>query len=342
MSDYKPKKIESKWQKKWDDDKLYSVRENPAMEKRYILEMFPYPSGDLHMGHVRNYSIGDVVARYYSMKGFNVLHPIGWDAFGLPAENAAIKNKTHPKTWTYKNIKRQEEQMRQLGLSYDWDRTVVTCDPDYYRWGQWLFLKFYEKGLVYRDKSNVNWCPSCQTVLANEQVHGEGECWRCGSVVEQRRLAQWFFRITDYADRLLADLDLLDGWQDRVKVMQSNWIGKSRGTEVVFRLDKTDESITVFTTRPDTLFGATFFLLAPEHPVVDRLIDGTSYEQGVKKVRQTVASRTMVDRASGEMEKEGAFTGQYALNPVNGEKIPIWVADYVMMEYGTGAVMAVP
>ena len=342
MSDYKPKNIERKWQNKWDDDKLYSVSENPAMEKRYILEMFPYPSGDLHMGHVRNYSIGDVVARYYSMKGFNVLHPIGWDAFGLPAENAAIKNKTHPKTWTYKNIKRQEEQMRQLGLSYDWDRTVVTCDPDYYRWGQWLFLKFYEKGLVYRAKSNVNWCPSCQTVLANEQVHGEGECWRCATVVEQRRLSQWFFRITDYADRLLADLDILDGWQDRVKVMQSNWIGKSRGTEVVFRLDKTDESITVFTTRPDTLFGATFFLLAPEHPVVDRLIDGTSYEQGVKKVKQTVASRTMVDRASGEMEKEGAFTGKYAVNPVNGEKIPIWVADYVMMEYGTGAVMAVP
>ena len=342
MSDYKPKDIESKWQKKWDDDKLYSVSENPAMEKRYILEMFPYPSGDLHMGHVRNYSIGDVVARYYSMKGFNVLHPIGWDAFGLPAENAAIKNKTHPKTWTYDNIKRQEEQMRRLGLSYDWDRTVVTCDPDYYKWGQWLFLKFYEKGLVYRAKSNVNWCPSCQTVLANEQVHGEGECWRCGSVVEQRLLAQWFFRITDYADRLLADLDLLDGWQSRVKVMQSNWIGKSKGAEVIFTLEETGESIEVFTTRPDTLFGATFFLLAPEHPLVDKLVDGTSYEKGVKKVRQMVASRTVVDRASGEMEKEGAFTGQYAINPVNGEKIPIWVADYVMMEYGTGAVMAVP
>ncbi|MDP1809263.1 MAG: leucine--tRNA ligase [Actinomycetota bacterium] len=342
MRPYKPNLIEKKWQAKWAADGLYSVTEDPAMPKRYVLEMFPYPSGDLHMGHVRNYSIGDVVARYYTMKGYNVLHPIGWDAFGLPAENAAIKNNVHPKAWTYANISRQETQMKQLGLSYDWDRKVVTCDKDYYRWGQWLFLKFYEKGLVYRAESSVNWCPSCRTVLANEQVLGEGKCWRCGSGVEQRQLAQWFFKITDYAQQLLDDLELLSGWPERVKTMQRNWIGKSRGAEVEFTLAKTGEPLTVFTTRPDTLFGATFFLLAPEHPLVDKLFAGTEFEAPVKRVRSLVASRTMVERASGEVEKEGAFTGKYAVNPVNGESIPIWVADYILMGYGTGAVMAVP
>jgi leucyl-tRNA synthetase len=339
---YNPQEIEKTWQAKWGSDRLYSVSEDPSRPKRYILEMFPYPSGDLHMGHVRNYSIGDVIARYYSMKGFNVLHPIGWDAFGLPAENAAIKQGVHPKDWTYENIRRQEEQMKQLGLSYDWDRKVVTCDPDYYRWGQWLFLRFFERGLVYRAEANVNWCPSCKTVLANEQVIGEGHCWRCDTLVMQRRLEQWFFKITDYAERLLEDLDMLTGWPERVKTMQRNWIGKSRGAEVEFTLAESGRPITVFTTRPDTLFGATFFLLAPEHPLAAELTAGTQYAEGIDRVRQKVAARTMVERASGELEKEGAFTGQYAVNPVNGESIPIWVADYVLMEYGTGAVMAVP
>ncbi len=342
MKAYEPQRIESKWQEKWQSDGLYAVSEDDSRPKRYILEMFPYPSGDLHMGYVRNYSIGDVIARYYSMRGFNVLHPIGWDAFGLPAENAAIKNNVHPKDWTYENIARQQVQMARLGLSYDWDRTVITCSPDYYRWGQWLFLKFYEKGLVYRDESGVNWCPSCQTVLANEQVLGDGECWRCSTHVEQRRLAQWYFKITDYAQELLDDLEELDGWPDRVKTMQKNWIGKSHGAEVKFTLADTTKTITVFTTRPDTLFGATFFLLAPEHPLVDELVAGTNYREEVERVRQQVAGRTMVERAAGELEKEGAFTGKFAVNPVNGEKIPIWVSDYVLMEYGTGAVMAVP
>jgi len=342
MQTYKPNVIEKKWQAKWAADRLYSVTEDPSKTKRYVLEMFPYPSGDLHMGHVRNYSIGDVVARYYTMNGHNVLHPIGWDAFGLPAENAAIKNKVHPKEWTYANINRQETQMKQLGLSYDWDRKIVTCDRDYYRWGQWLFLKFFEKGLVYRAKSSVNWCPSCRTVLANEQVLGDGKCWRCGSVVEQRQLAQWFFKITDYAQRLLDDLELLTGWPERVKTMQRNWIGKSRGAEVEFTLAETGEALTVFTTRPDTLFGATFFLLAPEHPFVPKLTAGTEYQGPVDRVRKLAAARTAVDRASGEVEKAGAFTGKYAVNPVNGESIPIWVADYILMGYGTGAVMAVP
>ena len=342
MEAYKPAEIEPKWQKKWSDDGLYCVTEDNKKNKFYVLEMFPYPSGDLHMGHVRNYSIGDVIARYYTMKGFNVLHPIGWDAFGLPAENAAIKNNVHPKEWTYKNIQRQEEQMKALGLSYDWDRKIVTCDPDYYKWGQWLFLKFYERGLVYREKSTVNWCPDCRTVLANEQVLGEGECWRCGTLVDQRRLEQWFFRITDYAPELLDDLDGLDGWPERVKTMQKNWIGKSHGAAVQFELADHDEKIEVFTTRPDTLFGATFFLLAPEHPLVDRLVSGSEYEDDVMTVRRHVATRTAVERAGGELPKEGAFTGKYAVNPVNREKIPIWVADYVLMGYGTGAVMAVP
>lgn len=341
MDKYNAKEIESRWQERWLADRLYSVGEESERPKRYILEMFPYPSGDLHMGHVRNYAIGDVIARHNSMRGFNVLHPIGWDAFGLPAENAAINNRSHPRKWTYENVERQRRQMKQLGLSYDWDRTIITSDPEYYRWGQWIFLKFYERGLVYRAKSGVNWCPSCKTVLADEQVEG-GKCWRCHSVVEIKELEQWFFKITEYADRLLNDLELLYGWPDRVKVMQQNWIGRSEGAEVDFELEDTSEIISVFTTRPDTLFGATFFLLAPEHPLVDKLTLGTELEEQIKAYRLRLAAKSMTDRISAEYEKEGFFTGKYVINPVNKARIPIWVADYVLMEYGTGAVMAVP
>ncbi len=341
MEIYNAKKFDAKWQKRWEADRLYNVTEDSARPKKYILEMFPYPSGDLHMGHVRNYSIGDVIARFNTMKGFNVLHPIGWDSFGLPAENAAIKNKTHPKTWTYQNIERQRRQMKRLGLSYDWSRQVITSDPDYYQWGQWIFLEFYERGLVYRAKSDVNWCPSCETVLANEQVES-GRCWRCNTFVARKELAQWYFKITNYAERLLHDLELLYGWPERVKTMQKNWIGRSEGAEVKFKVADSGEEVTVFTTRPDTLFGATFFLLAPEHQLVDKLVGGTPQESDVNRFRQKIAAKSNIERVSTEMEKEGVFTGKYVVNPVNSEKIPIWLADYVLMGYGTGAVMAVP
>ena len=344
---YDPHAIEEKWQAAWDAEGLYSVTEDPDKPKKYILEMFPYPSGDIHMGHVRNYSIGDVVARYWTMRGRNVLHPIGWDAFGLPAENAAIKSSTHPAEWTYANIDKQAASFKRMGFSYDWDRTVKSCDVDYYRWGQWIFLKFWERGLVERKKSPVNWCPSCKTVLANEQVIGDGVCWRCKSVVEKRDLEQWYFKITDYAQELLDDLDTLTGWPERVKTMQANWIGRSEGAEVEFELcdasgEPSGEMITVFTTRPDTLFGCTFFLLAPEHPLVGVLTEGTEHVEAVQEVVRATARETAVERASGEAEKVGAFTGRYVINPVNGEKVPVWVSNYVLMEYGTGAVMAVP
>ncbi len=344
---YDPHEIEPRWQGVWDEERLYVVSEDDDRPKRYVLEMFPYPSGDIHMGHVRNYSIGDVIARYFTMRGFNVLHPIGWDAFGLPAENAAIKSGTHPATWTYANIDRQAASFRRMGFSYDWDRTVRTCDPEYYRWGQWIFLKFWERGLVERKSSPVNWCPSCKTVLANEQVIGDGVCWRCGSVVEKRELEQWFFKITEYAQELLDDLEKLPGWPERVKTMQANWIGRSKGAEVDFTLcdaagEPTDRRITVFTTRPDTLFGCTFFLLAPEHPLIDELVAGTSFEAEVRAVQEMSTRESAVARESGEAEKIGAFTGRFVINPVNGEKVPVWVANYVLMEYGTGAVMAVP
>jgi len=332
--------IEEKWQRKWEESKIYEVSEDPKLSKKYILEMFPYPSGNIHMGHVRNYSIGDVVARYNRMKGYNVLHPIGYDAFGMPAENAAIERGIHPKNWTIKNINTMRLQLRRLGLSYNWDREIITCEPDYYKWGQWLFLQFYKRGLVYRKKSKVNWCSSCETVLANEQVES-GCCWRCGTLVQQKELEQWFFKITDYAERLLNDLDELSGWPERVKVMQRNWIGRSEGAWVKFSL-KGGQTITVFTTRPDTLFGCTFFLLAPEHPLVDELVKGTSYENTVKEFRNKVAEQTEIDRTSAEIEKNGCFTGSYVINPVNGKEVPIWLADYVLMGYGTGAVMAVP
>jgi leucyl-tRNA synthetase len=338
---YDHKEIEAKWQSRWAQQDIYRTYEDASKPKKYILEMFPYPSGALHMGHVRNYSIGDVIARYNKMNGYNVLHPIGYDAFGMPAENAAIARSIHPKKWTFGNIESMREQLKQMGLSYDWSREVNTASPDYYRWGQWLFLKFYERGLAYRKKATVNWCPGCETVLANEQVE-DGGCWRCGAVADQRELEQWFFKITDYAERLLYDLDDLDGWPERVKIMQRNWIGRSEGAYVDFEIRGSGEKVTVFTTRPDTLYGSTFFLLAPEHQLVDQLVAGTEYEAGAKDFRHKVAAETEIDRTSAEKEKNGFFTGVYAINPVNGEDIPIYLADYVLMGYGTGAVMAVP
>jgi len=302
---YDPHAIETKWQDAWDAEGLYSVVEDAAKPKKYVLEMFPYPSGDIHMGHVRNYTIGDVVARYSTMRGLNVLHPIGWDAFGLPAENAAIKSGTHPATWTYANIDKQAASFRRMGFSYDPERMVKTCDVDFYRWGQWIFLKMWERGLVERKSSPVNWCPSCKTVLANEQVVGDGVCWRCKSVVEKRELEQWFLKITEYADELLDDLEGLTGWPERVKAMQANWIGRSHGAEVEFGLldeagEEGEERITVFTTRPDTLFGCSFFLLAPEHPLVRKLVAGTEFEADVMRVVDIAAKETAVDRSSGE------------------------------------------
>ena len=347
MSKYDPASIEPAWQKYWAERGLHNVTEDASKAKKYVLEMFPYPSGDIHMGHVRNYTIGDVVARHATMSGFNVLHPIGWDAFGLPAENAAIKSGTHPATWTHANIAKQRASFERMGLSYDWDRAVVTCDVDYYRWGQWTFLKFWERGLVERRSSAVNWCPSCKTVLANEQVLPDGTCWRCGTKVVQRELEQWYYKITEYADELLADLGKMPGWPERVKTMQANWIGRSEGAEVDFTLcdedgEPTDATITVFTTRPDTLFGATFFLLAPEHALVSDLVAGTEFEGPVRDVQAYAAAETAIEREAGERTKRGAFTGRYVVNPINGEKLPVWVANYVLMGYGTGAVMAVP
>ena len=324
----------------------HKATEDTSKPKRYVLEMFPYPSGDIHMGHVRNYTIGDVTARYYAMRGYDVLHPMGWDAFGLPAENAAIKHNSHPAKWTYANIETQKASFKRMGFSYDWDRTVVACDPEYYRWGQWIFLQMYKRGLVERRNSPVNWCPNCKTVLANEQVT-EGECWRCHGAVEKRDLTQWYYKITDYAQELLDDLDQLEGWPEPVKQMQANWIGRSEGAEVDFELipaeGKDDgQTITVFTTRPDTLFGCSFFLLAPESPLVYDLVCGTEYEAEVMALVEGAAKVSAVERAQGDREKHGAFTGRYIINPVNGEKVPVWVADYIVADYGTGAVMAVP
>lgn len=346
MKAYNPHEIEPRWQKAWGESGLNTVREDESKPKKYVLEMFPYPSGDIHMGHVRNYTIGDVIARYSKMRGFDVLHPMGWDAFGLPAENAAIKHHSHPAKWTYANIETQKASFKRMGLSYDWDRTVVACDPEYYRWGQWIFLQFWKRGLVERRESPVNWCPNCKTVLANEQVT-EGECWRCHGAVEKRDLTQWYFKITDYAQELLDDLDQLDGWPERVKQMQANWIGRSEGAEVDFELlpaeGKDDgQTITVFTTRPDTLFGCSFFLLAPESKLVPELVAGTEYEAEVMALVEAASKVSAVERAQGDREKHGAFTGRYVVNPVNGEKVPVWVADYIVADYGTGAVMAVP
>ncbi|MFR7512423.1 MAG: leucine--tRNA ligase [Eggerthellaceae bacterium] len=346
MNEYNPHDIEPRWQKVWAEEKLYEVTEDTSKPKRYVLEMFPYPSGDIHMGHVSNYTYGDVVARYWRMQGYEVLHPMGWDAFGLPAENAAIKHHSHPAKWTYANIDTQKASFKRMGFSFDWNRTVVACDPDYYRWGQWIFLKFWERGLVERRSSPVNWCPDCATVLANEQVI-EGRCWRCDSEVEKRDLTQWYYKITDYAQELLDDLDQLEGWPDRVKQQQANWIGRSEGAQVDFALcdlegNPTDETITVFTTRADTLFGCSFFVLAPEYAGLEALVAGTEYEKPVMEFAEAAKKVSALERAQGDRDKHGIFTGRYVVNPVNGEKVPIWVADYVVADYGTGAVMAVP
>ena len=343
---YDAQTIEEKWVKSWEEQNLFAVDTDPSKPKKYILEMFPYPSGDLHMGHARNYTIGDAMARQARMRGYDVLHPIGFDAFGLPAENAAIKHNTQAAAWTYKNMDQALATMKRMGFSYDMDRLVKTCSPDYYRWGQWIFEKLWERGLVYRKKNPVNWCPKCGTVLANEQVT-EGRCWRCDTEVEKRDLEQWYIKITAYAQELLDDLEKLPGWPERVKQMQANWIGRSEGAEVDFTLcdeagEPTDTKISVFTTRADTLFGNTFFLLAPEYEGLRELVAGTEYEAAVLEVIEGAKKITAVERAQGTVEKHGAFTGRYVVNPLSGAKVPVWVADYVVSDYGTGAVMAVP
>lgn len=340
MANYPFKEIEVKWQNHWKEHKHFKTVENDK-PKYYVLEMFPYPSGKIHMGHVRNYSIGDVVARFKKMLGFNVLHPMGWDAFGLPAENAAIKHGIHPDVWTTKNIEEMKEQLDLLGLSYDWDREVATCSPDYYRWTQWIFLQFYKKGLAYKKESRVNWCPSCETVLANEQVVG-GLCERCDSKVGKKLLNQWYFKITDYAEELLQEINNLQGWPDKVKIMQSNWIGKSTGAEINFSIENSDKALTVFTTRPDTIFGATYMVLAPEHPYVAELVKGTEYQEGVTELITKLQHMSDIERTATDIEKEGIFIGHYAINPLSGKKIPIYIANYVLIDYGTGAIMAVP
>jgi len=341
MLHYDFRKIEAKWQKAWEDSKLFKTEADPSKEKFYLLEMFPYPSGKLHMGHVRNYSIGDVAARYKRMKGFNVLHPMGWDSFGLPAENAAIKNGIHPNIWTWNNIAEMRSQLKTLGISYDWDREVATCHPDYYKWMQWIFIQFFNNGLAYKKKNPVNWCSSCQTVLANEQVV-DGACERCGTLVGKKDLDQWYLKITAYADRLLKDLDKLGGWPEKVRLMQKNWIGKSVGAEVDFTIEGFDKSLRIFTTRPDTLYGVTYMVLAPEHPYVGELMKGTTNESDVKAFLDRLQHMSEIERSSTTLEKEGVFLGQYAINPLNGKRVPIFTANYVLMDYGTGAIMAVP
>jgi leucyl-tRNA synthetase len=340
---YDPKAVEAKWQSEWLKRKAFAAAD-PNTDKRpvyYCLEMFPYPSGHLHMGHVRNYSIGDVAARYHRMKGENVLHPIGWDAFGLPAENAAIKNKVHPEKWTRQNIAVMGQQLKSLGICYDWEREFATCDSEYYRWNQWFFIKFFEKGLAYKKKAAVNWCPVDQTVLANEQVSADGKCWRCDAVVIQKELEQWFFKITAYAEQLLKDHDRLRGkWPDEVLAMQANWIGKSEGAEVQFKVKGRPETLTVFTTRPDTLFGATFMALAPQHPLAQALSNTPDMKKQLQKISEIQRDQKRERKESAD--KTGFFLNAYAINPLNGKEVPIWVADYVLIEYGTGAIMAVP
>ncbi len=338
---YDFKSIEAKWQALWQDGEVYKVTEDDSKEKYYLLEMFPYPSGRIHMGHVRNYSIGDVVARYKRMRGYNVLHPMGWDAFGLPAENAAQKNNSHPATWTYDNIDYMRNQLRQLGLSYDWSREIATCNPKYYQWEQLLFIEMFNKGIVYEKVTTVNWCESCQTVLANEQVI-EGTCWRCDEPVYPRKMNGWFFKITDYAEELLRDLDQLTGWPEKVLTMQRNWIGKSTGLTCDFAVADLDCKISIFTTRPDTIFGVTFMSIAAEHPLLDTLIAGTERETEIRRFTEEILTQKQRQSVEVVPEKEGIFTGRYCVNPFNGEKLPIYVANFVLMEYGTGAVMAVP
>ncbi|MDF1535593.1 MAG: leucine--tRNA ligase [bacterium] len=338
---YSPRDIEAKWQKIWEETGLNRSVEDPGAEKFYCLEMFPYPSGDLHMGHMRNYAIGDAYARFLRMKGFNVLYPMGYDAFGLPAENAAITRNVDPAGWTRSSIDKMIAVQKRMGLSYDWERTLATCEPEYYRWNQWIFLKFLENGLAYRHSAPVNWCSSCKTVLANEQVES-GCCWRCGTVVRKRDLEQWFLRITSYADELLRDLNRLEDWPERVKTMQKNWIGRSEGAEIDFKVTGSDHVISTFTTRPDTVFGITYMVLAAEHPMVEELVRGTDREKAVMLFAETARGRSHIERTDETKEKEGVDTGRTFINPVNGEQFPIYVADYVVMEYGTGAVMGVP
>jgi leucyl-tRNA synthetase len=338
---YNPSEIEAKWQKTWEDKKLFKVEKDDSKEKFYCLEMFPYPSGKIHMGHVRNYAIGDVISRYKFMQGLNVLHPMGWDAFGLPAENAAIENSTHPAVWTKSNISYMKEQLKKLGLSYDWDRELATCDPDYYKWEQMVFIKMWEKGLVYKKKSHLNWCDDCNTVLANEQVE-DGACWRCGNDVAIKELDGWYFKITEYADELLEATDKMDGWPNKVLTMQRNWIGKSYGAKIDFKVKDLEETIDVFTTRPDTLFGATFMSIAPEHPVARTLLAGTDQEQEGIKFIEGILMDDKVNRMDDDKEKKGFFTGRYVINPLTGYEMPVYIANFVLMDYGTGAVMAVP
>ena len=344
---YDAEAIETKWQRVWEEQNLYKTEEDSSRPKKYVLEMFPYPSGDLHMGHARNYTIGDAMARQARMRGFDVLHPMGFDAFGLPAENAAIKHNTQPSVWTHKNIDQAVKTMFRMGFAYDKDRMFNTCDPEYYKWGQWIFLKMLEKGLVYRATSPVNWCPNDKTVLANEQVVN-GKCWRCGAVPEKRELSQWYLRITDYAQELLDDLDQLEGWPERVRAMQANWIGRSEGAEIDFTLadtdgvTPTDTKMTVFTTRADTIYGCTFMLLPPESKLAAELVEDSEYKAAFDALHEEAVKVSSIDRQGTDREKHGIFTGRYAINPVTGQTVPIWVADYVLLDYGTGAVMGVP
>ena len=341
MERYAPQEIEKKWQKKWQEEHAYATEMDRTKPEYYVLEMFPYPSGNLHMGHVRNYSIGDVLARYKTMAGYNVLHPMGFDAFGMPAENAAIKHGVKPSDWTYSNIEHLKRQQREMGLSYDWDREVETCRPEYYRWTQWLFELFYKKGLAYKKKASVNWCDTCGTVLANEQVI-DGKCWRCDSDVVKKDLSQWFLKITDYADVLLDDLKELKGWPERVKTMQDNWIGRSEGLEFSIDVPALGEKLAVYTTRPDTAYGITFVALAAEHPIVEKLLQDNPKAAEIQAFCTKARNQSDLERTSSESEKEGIFTGVYAINPFNGNKVELWVTNYVLADYGTGAVMGVP
>lgn len=341
MSVYDFKSIEKKWQKAWDEKGQYKMdTRDTSKPKYYCLEMFPYPSGKIHMGHVRNYSIGDVVARFKKMQGYNVLHPMGWDSFGLPAENAAIKNNIHPHVWTMSNIEEMKEQLSMLGLSYDWNKEVATSTPEYYKWTQKIFLEFYKAGLAYKKNSFVNWCPSCETVLANEQVV-QGQCERCDSLVEKKELEQWYFKTTEFSEELLADLDGLDGWPEKVRLMQKNWIGKSFGANVTFQIDGSDQEISVYTTRPDTIFGSTFMVLAPESHLARDLVAGTEYEPVLDEFLAKMHTMTQIEREAADLEKEGKFIGKYVINPLTDKKMPIWIANYVLADYGTGAVMGV-
>jgi len=338
---YNFKEVEPKWQEHWYKQEFFKSDVDHSKKEYYVLEMFPYPSGEPHMGHVKNYVIGDVVARYKHSRGFNVLHPMGWDSFGLPAENAAIKNQIHPAVWTKNNIQKMKNTLKSMGITYDWNREISTCSPEYYKWTQWMFLQLFKNNLAYKKKAVVNWCPSCATVLANEQVVN-GECERCGAHVTKKELSQWFFKITDYAQQLLDDMGILEEWPDRVLTMQKNWIGRSEGTKVKFGILDSNKTMSVFTTRPDTLFGVTFFVLSSEHPIIEELTKGTPYEKKIRQFKEEIRKQNLTEKDLATTEKKGCFTGRYAINPLNQEKIPIWVANYVLMEYGTGMIMAVP